>query len=419
MIAPARVPALPSLQENVVSQTLQDQTYDQLGFQNKGQPAQDAIVSYPFVSNSDGGQQIPGLQGSMAPLDSNLFSYLAGNSSVPIRTTQEGCSDGRNASRDCNSNFPPLGAGVSDQGVRRQPMTPTTSPDVAGSMPPPGLVASDASQTPPSTAELNMLLKLIQTYLANGFPKLEIGELATRPARLVSWRQNIVTTLKPMGQLALDWWYWIVHQAEATHARFVKASLVERNSIVPEVPLPSRFSAVDAWLHPKLLDAIPGQTRSLVEGRARIGVIDQSHLVMFWVFKQFVPGGIDEQLAVMQSVRGPKQCASAKAAQVELLRWMENVRRMAALQLPPLPLFESYMAMESIFAQVFEKADQQLNLRWVSLKNELGLPHRIELDTLTKVYAFAEQELGALVLLPNANQNSGLPLTNGPKAQNA
>ena len=272
-------------------------------------------------------------------------------------------------------------------------MTPTTSPDVAGSMPPPGLVAPDASQTPPSTAELNMLLKLIQTYLSNGFPKLEIGELATRPARLVSWKQNIVTALKPMGSLAIEWWQWIVQQAEATHARFVKAPMAERNSIVPNVLLPLRFASVDAWLHPKLLDAIPGQTRSLVESRARIGVVDQSHLVMFWVFKQFVPGGVDEQLAVMQSVRGPKQCTSAKAAQVELLRWMENVRRMSALQLPPLPLFESYMAMESIFAQVFEKADQQLNLRWVSLKNELGLPHRIELDTLTRFMLLLSRNL--------------------------
>ena len=72
----------------MVNQNLQDQTYDQLGFQNRGQPAHDAIVSYPLISNPDGGQQVPGLQGSMAPLDSNLFSYLAGNPSVPHQSTQ-------------------------------------------------------------------------------------------------------------------------------------------------------------------------------------------------------------------------------------------------------------------------------------------------------------------------------------------
>ena len=164
----------------MVNQNLQDQTYDQLGFQNRGQPAQDAIVSYPLISNPDGGQQVPGLQGSMAPLDSNLFSYLAGNPSVPLQSTQAGCTDGRNVSRDCNSNVPQQGAGGLDQGVGPQPMTPTASPDAAGSLLPPGLVAPDASQTPPSTAELNMLLKLIQTYLSNAFQNW----------KLESWRQG-------------------------------------------------------------------------------------------------------------------------------------------------------------------------------------------------------------------------------------
>jgi len=278
-----------------IGENLQDQSYDQLEFQNRGQPAHDAIVSYPQISNSDGGQQLPGLQGSMASLDSNLFSYLAGNPSVPHQSTQAGWSDGRSVSRDCNSYVPQQGAGGLDQSVRPQPMTPTTSPDVAGSLLPPGLVAPDASQALPGTAELNMLLKLIQTYLPNGLPKLELGELATRPARLISWKQHIVTALKPMGSLAMEWWQWIVQQADATHARFVKASMRDRASIVPTVFLPVRLTSVDAWLHPKLMEAIPSQTRSLVDTRARIGVVDQSHLVLFWVLKQFVPGGGDAE----------------------------------------------------------------------------------------------------------------------------
>ena len=92
---------------------------------------------------------------------------------------------------------------------------------------------------------------------------------------------------------------------------------------------------------------------------------------------------------------------------------------MIVLGLPPLPLFESYMALESIFSLVFEKADQQLNLRWVTLKNELGLPHQITLTIMTRVPAFAEQELGALALQPNANHNTGLPLTDNQKARAA
>ena len=76
---------------------------------------------------------------------------------------------------------------------------------VTGFQSPPGLVASDnASQTPPGAQELNMLLKLIQTYV-NDLPKLEMGDLATRPSRLISWKTGINLALNPLGSLAMDW----------------------------------------------------------------------------------------------------------------------------------------------------------------------------------------------------------------------
>ena len=49
--------------------------------------------------------------------------------------------------------------------------------------------------------------------------------------------------------------------------------------------------------------------------------------------------------------------------------------------------------------------------------HELGLPHHISSTSLTRVSAFAEQELGALALQPNANHNTGLPLTDNQKAR--
>ena len=178
-----------------------------------------------------------------------------------------------------------------------------------------------------------------------------------------------------------------MQKAELAHQRFAASSIQDRESVVPIDVMPGRYSEVDAWLKPKLMEAIPAQTRSHIDSRARIGCVDQSHLVIFWVLKQFMPGGPEEQPALIQQVRNPKCCANSKTAQIELLRWKESVRRMIELRLPPLPLLESYGALESIFSAVFEKADQQLNLRWVSLKNELGLPHHIALTTLMRVSA--------------------------------
>ena len=151
-----------------------------------------------------------------------------------------------------------------------RPRTPTTSRDVLGPLAPPALVASDASQTLPNTADLNMLLKSISVYLPNGFPKLEMGELATRPLRLISWKQQIVTALNPVGSLALHWWQWIIRAAERAHVRFAAPSIQERESVVPTDVMPGRYSEVDAWLKPKLTEAMPAETRSVIDSRARI-----------------------------------------------------------------------------------------------------------------------------------------------------
>jgi len=95
----------------------------------------------------------------------------------------------------------------------------------------------------------------------------------------------------------------------------------------------------------------------------------------FVVLKQFSPGGANEQMALLQGLENPKCCANVKAAQIDLIRWRESIRRMMELKLPSPPIIRTYVATESIFSGVFEKADPQLNLRWVSLKNQLGLPH--------------------------------------------
>ena len=71
----------------------------------------------------------------------------------------------------------------------------------------------------------------------------------------------------------------------------------------------------------------------------------------------------------------------------------------------------SYRALESIFSVIFERAEPQLNLRWVMLKNKLGLPHMISMEALREVMEFADTELSALALIGNSSQNTGLPLT--------
>ena len=48
---------------------------------------------------------------------------------------------------------------------------------------------------------------------------------------------------------------------------------------------------------------------------------------------------------------------------------------------------------------LIEQTEPQLQARWIELKNKLGLPHRIDQNAIQKVAAFADAELGALVLM--------------------
>ena len=165
------------------------------------------------------------------------------------------------------------------------------------------------------------------------------------------------------------------------------------------------------------MEAIPASTRELVESRARAGCVDGSHLVLFYVLKMFNPGGATEQVTLLKSMGNRKICANARAAQLELIKWKDNMRRLMELEIPS-PLFIiPYRAVESIFIAVSDKADAQLHAKWFTVKSQVGLPHHIDSTTLNRVAALVEAELGALALEGQNSLNTGLPLRDDQKAR--
>ena len=50
----------------------------------------------------------------------------------------------------------------------------------------------------------------------------------------------------------------------------------------------------------------------------------------------------------------------------------------------------SYRALESIFGIVFDKAEPQLHMLWIQLKNRFGLPHLVTLEAFKEVFEFAD-----------------------------
>ncbi|MDA8583041.1 hypothetical protein N9L68_02385 [bacterium] len=110
-------------------------------------------------------------------------------------------------------------------------------------------------------------------------------------------------------------------------------------------------------------------------------------------------------------------CTHPRAAQVELLKWKWDLRICVELGCHPPDLLLAHRAMESIFSAVCDNAEPQLNLRWVSLRSALGLPHLITIEAIQKVLEFAEAELGALILRGGTAQNIGPPLNDNPKTR--
>ena len=154
---------------------------------------------------------------------------------------------------------------------------------------------------------------------------------------------------------------------------------------------------IDSWFLPKLVDACPEDVKQWVNMRARTGDVDDSHIILFWLYKQFAPGGADEKATIDRLIRNPQVCSQPKAAHLELMRWEENLKRNRELGCAPPDVAVAYAAMESMFANVFDKADTLLNHRWIQLRVVLGLPYKVDFDKVKQVASFAHTELSALV----------------------
>ena len=99
--------------------------------------------------------------------------------------------------------------------------------------------------------------------------------------------------------------------------------------------MPSAWHQIEAWLRPRILDALPRDTREWVQARARQGKVDATHVLLFYLMKSFAPGGADEKVQLIASVLNPHVCSQPRAAQVELLKWKDSLRRSAELGCHP------------------------------------------------------------------------------------
>ena len=149
--------------------------------------------------------------------------------------------------------------------------------------------------------------------------------------------------------------------------------------------------------------------------RATAAAIEPSHVLLYYLFKSVAPGSPDEKDGLLRKVLNPNVCTQPQSAQLELMRWRSDVLRLKALGCMPPDLALSYRALESIFGVVFDKAEPQLHMRWIQLKNKLGLLHIITQTAFQQISEFADAELSALALMGGTSLNLGLRLTENQK----
>ena len=163
-----------------------------------------------------------------------------------------------------------------------------------------------------------MILKIIQSVIKQ-FPTLTLADPSTRATRFLSWRASIQLQLVSAGTHLSAWWNWCESKAQKAHKAFVAASIHDRESILPEEGMPINWQQIDSWLRPRLIEVCPGDVKDWVNMRARQNKVDDTHVVLFYLYKQFAPGGADEKVQIDQSIRNPQVCSQPKAAQVELI----------------------------------------------------------------------------------------------------
>ena len=139
--------------------------------------------------------------------------------------------------------------------------------------------------------------------------------------------------------------------------------------------------------------------------------------VIYHLLKLLQPGSLDEQDHLQKLLTSPNPCREPAAALKELRRWFAAMTRAVeiGMVLPGLDLL--YRGARSIYSGAFEGDDFGLRLRWTTIEQNWGFPHRLSHEGLRAINQFAEAELGAMIVSGRGSANTSLPLTETQKSR--
>ena len=138
--------------------------------------------------------------------------------------------------------------------------------------------------------------------------------------KLKMWKVSMHTQLQATRPVVEDWWRWCCDISDATYQRWLKMHPTTRVQLAVTEELPRRFSTVENWIKPKLLNVIPVKLKEEVQQERVYGMNDRVVDILYKLHKLFKPGSLEEQDQLRRQLTSPNACSRPQAALSELTR---------------------------------------------------------------------------------------------------
>lgn len=167
------------------------------------------------------------------------------------------------------------------------------------------------------------------------------------------------------------------------------------------------------------MEAALKELKDRILQRTRQHFVDTAEILLFHLLKTHAPGSAAEKKTLNQRITNPPVCSKPQSALNTPTRWKQDFKRLEDLgaAVPDINLL--HPALESIWGEIFDKAEAMLHYRWIQLKLSLDIPRCMTGDKLMNVSRFAEAALQNLAIHGHSAQNICMPQTDAQKARAA
>ena len=242
---------------------------------------------------------------------------------------------------------------------------------------------------------------------------------ASKAEKVRAWRREVERKVAALHPVFLEHWNWSWSVAEAFYDYWLRLDPKGRSQLCVTGPIPQRVLWTENWFKDKVVCAMPPRLQAEAKAAERAGLLVSVHGMLCDLFKVYQPGGLPEKQDVLKKLTSPNVCSNPATALNELRNWQAAIRRADEIGMAYPDTGALFMAVVSIYKNVFEALSTNLFLmhKWAAIYNEVDPQqgNNVTLDDIKKLNDFAQGELYALSISNESAASTGLPLTETEK----